>query len=72
MDQKPSCPCGREWPQGGQAAGEGTQDQLAVAEADLVVESGEIPHAAAVEAIIAAIKAHNRAKAPAEPQKEDQ
>ena len=42
------------------------------AEADLVVESGEIPHAAAVEAIIAAIKAHNRAKAPAEPQKEDQ
>ena len=42
------------------------------AEADLVVESGEIPHAAAVEAVIAAIQAHNRAKAPAEPQKEDQ
>ena len=37
LGQKPSSPCGREWPQGGQAAGEGTQDQLAAAEADPVV-----------------------------------
>jgi shikimate kinase len=42
------------------------------AEADLVVESGDIPHAAAVEAIITAVQAHNRARAPALTQKEDQ
>lgn len=42
------------------------------AEADLVVESGDIPHAAAVDAIIAAVQAHNRAQTPAVTQKEDQ
>lgn len=45
------------------------------AEADLVVESGDLPHAAVVEAVIAAIKAHNRAHSPQTApvaQKEDQ
>jgi shikimate kinase len=44
------------------------------AEADIVIESGEIPHGAAVEAIITAVKAHIRGQPQAKSvsQKEDQ